>query len=417
MTIEASQVDPGTAPLTRAHKMTIAAGYLGWTLDAFDFFLLVFLLKAISESFGADIKAVSEALFLTLAARPLGALVFGWLADRFGRRPILMLVVVLFSVFSALSGLSRSLSELLLIRAAFGFAMGGEWGIGASLVMETIPARSRGLVSGILQSGYPSGYLLASVAYGLLFDAIGWRGLFLVGLAPALLVFLIRMHVEESPAFLADRARPDRQRPLAALIAHWKLVAYLVVLMTAFTFFSHGTQDLYPTFLQKQHGLGAHTVATLTIVMNVGALVGALIVGPMSQRIGRRRAIIAAAALALPVIPLWALGDRIGAGSLLAMGIGGFLIQAAVQGAWGVVPAYLNELSPPAVRAMFPGLVYQLGNLIASRNAAIQAGIAERHGDDYGWALALVTGLTAIVLIVWTALGPEPRRDSLDQSA
>jgi SHS family lactate transporter-like MFS transporter len=385
--------------------MAILAGYLGWTLDAFDFFLLVFMLKAIGESFGADIKAVSHALFLTLAARPVGALVFGWLADRYGRRPVLMTVVLLFSVFSALSGLARSLGELLLIRAMFGFAMGGEWGIGASLVIETIPGRLRGVISGLLQSGYPSGYLLASIAYFLLFEHVGWRGMFFIGLAPALLVFLVRMHVEESPAFLAHRERPA-EPPLRALAREWKLALYLIVLMTAFNFFSHGTQDIYPTFLQKQHGFTTHETGTLTIIMNIGAIVGAMIFAPLSQAIGRRRAIILASALALPVIPLWAFSQTI---ALLALG--GFLIQVAVQGAWGVVPAYLNEMSPPAVRAMFPGLVYQLGNLIASPNAVIQAAIAEGRGGDYGFALASVTGITAVVLAAWTLLGPDPGRE------
>jgi SHS family lactate transporter-like MFS transporter len=391
--------------LSRPQKTAVWASYLGWTLDAFDYFLLVFMLKPISEAFGADIKAVSEALFLTLAARPVGALVFGALADRFGRRPVLMLVILAFSVFSALSGLAQTLGQLLLVRALFGFAMGGEWGIGASLAMETIPARSRGIVSGLLQSGYPSGYLLASLVFYLLFDTIGWRAMFLVGLAPALLVFLIRLHVEESPVFLAHKQKPV-EHPVKAIASNWKLALYLVVLMTAFNFFSHGTQDLYPTFLQKQHGFGTHTTGALTAVMNVGALVGALVFGPWSQKIGRRRAIMVAAILALPIIPLWAYAN-----TLLLLALGGFLIQVSVQGAWAMVPAYLNELAPPAVRAMFPGFVYQLGNLIASRNSVIQAGIAESHGDNYSLALALVAALTAVVLVGWIALGPEPRAE------
>jgi SHS family lactate transporter-like MFS transporter len=390
------------ATLTGPQKTAIWAGYLGWTLDAFDFFLLVFMLKPISEAFGADIRSVSEALFVTLASRPAGALVFGALADKLGRRPVLMLVVLLFSAFSALSGLAQTLGQLLLIRALFGFAMGGEWGIGASLVMETIPPRMRGMVSGLLQSGYPSGYLLASLVFYLLFDHLGWRAMFFVGLVPALLVFFIRLRVEESPVFVAHLEKPVGQ-PARAIASNWKLALYLVVLMTAFNFFSHGTQDLYPTFLQKQHGFSTQVTGALTAVMNFGALAGALIFGTWSQVIGRRRAIMVAAALALPVIPLWAFSN-----GLVALAAGGFLIQVAVQGAWAMVPAYLNELSPPAVRAMFPGFVYQLGNLIASRNSVIQAGIAERHGDNYSLALALVAGVTAMVLMALIAIGPEP---------
>jgi len=390
-------------PLTRSQWMVIVATYLGWTLDAFDFFLMVFLQKAISEAFGTSISAVAEALFLTLAMRPLGALVFGWLADRVGRRPVLMAVVLLFSALSALSGLAQSLGQLLLIRAAFGFAMGGEWGIGTSLAMESIPARLRGRVSGLLQSGYPSGYLLASAAFALFFDRIGWRGMFFLGLAPALLVLLIRLHVDESPSFIALGKAP-RQGTLSALAEHWKLALYLVVLMTAFNFFSHGTQDLYPTFLQKQHGYATRLTGTIAVVMNVGAIVGAFIIGSLSERIGRRRAIMLASLCALPLIPLWAYAT-----TPLLLALGAFLMQAAVQGAWAVVPVYLSELSPANLRAMFPGFVYQLGNLIASRNAVIQARVAESHHGNYSLALASVAGITAVVLALWSSLGPERR--------
>ena len=384
-------------------RSAIWASYLGWTLDAFDFFLLAFMLSAIAKEFGTDIKAVTVAIMLTLAARPFGALFFGILADRFGRRPILIAVILAFSAFSALSGLANSLTQLLVIRTLFGFAMGGEWGIGASLVMETIPPKLRGPVSGLLQSGYPSGYFVASLAYFLLFDQIGWRGMFFVGIAPALLVFLIRMHVEESPAFTA-RADKPRVNPFAELARNWKIALYMIVLMTAFNAFSHGTQDLYPTFLQKQHHFDTHLTGTLTAIMNLGAIVGGIAFGIWSERIGRKRAIVIASLLALPIIPLWAYST-----TPLMLGIGGFLMQVAVQGAWGIVPVHLNELSPGAVRAMFPGFAYQLGNLLMSRNVVFQAGIAEGRGDDYALALALFGGLTAVIIAVWTAFGPERR--------
>lgn len=384
-------------------RSAIWASYLGWTLDAFDFFLLVFMLKAIAAEFGTDIKSVAYAIFLTLAARPFGALFFGLLADRFGRRPILMIVVLAFSFFSALSGVAGSLTQLIVIRAMFGFAMGGEWGIGASLVMETIPPKLRGPVSGLLQSGYPSGYFIASLVYFALFDAIGWRGMFFVGIAPALLVFLIRMHVEESPAFLA-RQREPRVNPLAELARNWKIALYMIVLMAAFNAFSHGTQDLYPTFLQEQHRFDTQLTGTLTAIMNLGAIVGGISFGTWSERIGRRRAIIYATIVALPIIPLWAFSA-----TPLMLGVGAFLMQVAVQGAWGIVPVHLNELSPGAVRAMFPGFAYQLGNLLMAKNAVFQAGIAEDRGGDYAFALALFAGVTAVIIGVWTALGPERR--------
>jgi SHS family lactate transporter-like MFS transporter len=397
----------GDSGLTRPQKTAIWASYLGWTLDAFDYFLMVFLLKAIGEEFHAGIEQVSEALFLTLAARPVGALVFGWLGDRFGRRPVLMVVILLFSLFSGLSGLAGSLPQLLFSRACFGFAMGGEWGLGASLVMETIPARLRGPVSGLLQAGYPTGYFIASLVYYLFFDAIGWRAMFFIGILPALFVLFIRSKVEESPTFEARRGQAH-PGVLPVLAQHWKLVLYLVVLMTAMNFLSHGTQDLYPTFLQKQRGFDTHTTGLLAIVLNAGSIVGSLAMGFLAERIGRRRNLALGCLLVLPVIPLW-----VYSGALLPLALGAFLMGVAVQGAWGNIPAYLNELSPPAVRAMFPGLVYQLGNLIASRVSPIQAGIAEGRGGDYAYALAVVTAVTAAVLIAWIWFGPE-RREELD---
>jgi SHS family lactate transporter-like MFS transporter len=393
------------ASLSGSQRTVIWASYLGWTLDAFDFFLLVFMLKAISTSFGVKVSDVSAALFLTLAARPLGALAFGWLGDRFGRRPVLIAVILAFSFFSALSGFARDLGELLLIRALFGFAMGGEWGLGASLAMESIPARMRGPVSGLLQSGYPSGFLLASLAYFLFFDALGWRLMFLLGLAPALLVLFIRMKVEESPVFLARKHEP-KSIPLVAIGKHWQLALYLIVLMTAFTSFSHGTQDLYPTFLQKQHGFSTQTTGAVTVFMNIGAICGALVFGSLSERMGRRRAIMCAALLAVPVLPVWAFSQ-----SVLMLALGAFAMQFAVQGAWGMVPADLNELSPPTIRATFPGLVYQLGNLLSSALGPFQATVAERRGDDYGFALALVAALSITVLVIWTAFGPERKQE------
>jgi len=390
--------------LTGAQKSSIWASYLGWTLDAFDFFLMVFMFSAVAKEFGTDVKTTAEATFFTLAARPFGAFVFGLLADRYGRRPVMMIVILAFSAFSVLSAFAWSLTSLFVIRALFGFAMGGEWGIGASLVMESIPAKMRGFVSGLLQSGYPSGYFLASLVFFLLFDHIGWRGMFLIGVVPAILVFLIRMHVEESPAFEALAEKP-RVNPITALLSNWKIALYLVVLMTAFNFFSHGTQDVYPTFLKEQHHLSTQTAGLLSMVMNAGAIVGGIGFGIWSETIGRKRAIIIGALCALPVIPLWAFSS-----TPLLLGAGAFLMQVAVQGAWGIVPVHLNELSPAAVRGMFPGFAYQLGNLIASRNAVIQAGIAESHGGNYGFALALVAGITVVVIVIWTAIGPE-RRD------
>ncbi|MBV9932266.1 MAG: MFS transporter [Alphaproteobacteria bacterium] len=393
--------------LSRSQRSSILASYLGWTLDAFDFFLMVFMLAAIAKEFGTDVKAVAHGVFLTLAARPLGAFVFGLLADRFGRRPILMIDILLFSGLEFASGFAPSLWSLLALRFLFGIAMGGEWGIGSSLVMESIPPKLRGPVSGLLQSGYPSGYLLASIVYFLLFDTIGWRGMFMVGVAPALFVIFIRMRVEESPVHVVHSARSkgDLFRPLRELVRHWEVALYLVLLMAAFNSLSHGTQDLYPTFLQKQHHFDTHTTGWLAIVGNLGAIVGGISFGILSERIGRRRAIVLGALLVLPVIPLWAW-----TATPLLLALGAFLIQVAVQGAWGIVPVHLNELSPGRARGTFPGFAYQLGNLAASWNVVLQTSIAESRHDDYGLALAIFAGGAAVAVAVLSWIGPE-RRD------
>jgi SHS family lactate transporter-like MFS transporter len=385
----------------RNQRSALIASFLGWTLDAFDFFLMVFMLGAIAKEFGTDVKAVAIAITLTLAARPAGALVFGMLAERFGRRPVLMIDILLFSILEFASAFAPSLVVLLVLRTAFGFAMGGEWGLGASLTMETIPAKARGIASGILQTGYPFGYLLASVVYGLLFDRIGWRGMFMVGVLPALLVLFIRRNVQESPAW--NRMRERRTESLISVLRkRWPLFIYVVVLMTAFNLFSHGTQDLYPAFLQIQHKFTTHTVSIVSIIGNVGAITGGLAFGALSQRIGRRRAIVFGALIALPIIPLWAFSV-----TPVLLGLGAFLMQVAVQGAWGVIPVHLNELSPDEVRGTFPGFAYQLGNLLASGNAALQAGFAASHGGNYAYALAVVAACAAVVIAALTYFGPE----------
>ncbi|AGB71473.1 major facilitator superfamily (MFS) transporter [Rhizobium tropici CIAT 899] len=389
--------------LSPQQRNTVIAAYLGWTLDAFDFFILVFVLKHIAEEFHTDVPAVAVAIFLTLAMRPLGALIFGLAADRFGRRTILMVDVLLYSVFEFLTGFSTGLTMFLVLRALFGVAMGGEWGVGASLVMETIPEDSRGLVSGILQAGYPSGYLIASIVFFLLFPIIGWRGMFFVGAVPALLVLYIRRNVEESPAFLQRQAKP--QRPfLTVLRENIPLFLWAVLLMTAFNFFSHGTQDLYPTFLETQRQYDSYTVGAIAIVYNIGAIVGGLTFGALSQRWGRRRTIVIAALLAIPVAPLWVWGH-----GPVMLAIGAFLMQLFVQGAWGIVPVHLNELSPDEVRGTFPGFAYQLGNLLASGNASIQAGLAKQWGGDYALALLIVACIVAVVVALFAGFGFEKK--------
>jgi SHS family lactate transporter-like MFS transporter len=397
--------------LDKSQRSAFVAALMGWALDAFDFFILTFVFKDIASEFGVTVKAVSYALTVTLVMRPVGAFVFGWLADRFGRRPVLMFDVGLYATVAFASAFAPNLTTLLILRGVFGFAMGGEWGIGASLVMESIPAKSRGVVSGILQEGYPIGYFIAAIA-NLFLPQLGWRGMMMLGVAPALLILFVRRHVHESPGWQAARdarrAKGIRGTFLPALRHGWKRFLFMVVLMTAFNFFSHGSQDLYPTFLRVQHHFAPVLVSVLTMVLNVGAICGGLIFGGLSQKIGRRKAIVIACALALPAIPFWAFSA-----TPLMLGFGAFMIQVAVQGAWGVVPVHLNELAPAEARGTFPGLTYQLGNLFAALSAPWQTEFAEAHGNNYGLFMAALIAIVAVVIAVIVSLGPEARGVSM----
>ena len=390
--------------LSRAQRHTFAAAVGGWALDAFDFFIFIFALKSIAVDFHTDVKSVSEGIFLTLIARPAGALFFGWLAEKYGRRPVLMANIVSYSVFELASAFAPDLKTLLVLRALFGFAMGGEWGVGSALALESLPAKGRGIFSGFIQQGYVIGFLLASALFAVAFEYTGWRGMFIVGAAPALLVFYIRSTVPESASWqegkLKKRATPAEV--WSAVKKYFPRFLFMIALMSCFNAFSHGSQDLYPVFLQTQHGYDAATTGTIAIVMNLGALCGGIVFGAFSEKLGRKKAIIAAALLALPMIPLWAFST-----APLIFAAGAFFMQFAVQGAWGVVPAHLNELSPQPVRAILPGFSYQIGNLLMSKIGPIQAGLAERNGNDYASVLAWTVAIVSISLAAVTFLGKE----------
>ena len=400
--------------LTRGQRNAFLASMLSWTLDALDFFLLIFCIPAIAGEFHAQVARVAEAVFLTLALRPVGALVFGAAADRWGRKPTLVVNIFCYSAAELACVFAPSLGVLLVLRAAFGIAMGGVWGVGAALAFETLPSEGRGFFSGVLQEGYAIGYLLAAGAFGLGFHWLGWRGLFALGALPLLMVPFVLRGVSESPVWLEMKARRAEQtvqrgsRPalgerVRMLRGHLPVFVFLIVLMTAFTSFSHGTQDIYPTFLLKGVGFTPGVVGVIGVVYNVGSLMGGLVFGSLSERWGRRRAIIAAALLAIPVAPLFAYGK-----TALALGAGAFLMQFMVQGAWGVVPAYLTELAPGALRAVLPGLAYQLGNLVTSRNLVLQTRLAERLGS-YRPVLAATVVVTGLALATVTAFGRESR--------
>jgi SHS family lactate transporter-like MFS transporter len=404
--------------LTSVQRNTFAACFLGWSLDALDFFLLTVCLTAIATEFHVGTEEVTKSIVWTLVMRPVGALLFGLMAERVGRRPTLMLNVIAFSGFELASAFAPTLHSFLICRALFGIAMGGVWGVGAALALETLPPANRGFFSGLLQEGYVVGNLLAAALYGVLFPHLhgtgmftGWRVMFMIGSLPALLAFYLQFKVEESPAWLAakTRAAERSQHPqtskMKELLTYLPSFLFVIILMTAFTSFSHGTQDLYPTFLQKDHALAPGTVGLVVVIANIGALLGGICCGTLSERLGRKRAIIVSALLALPMIPLWAWSH-----TTATLAIGGFLMQFMVQGAWGVIPAHLNELAPAPVRAIFPGLAYQLGNLFSSGNSYFQAAIAKHY---FGGTLKIVLSATvvtvALLVASLTALGSEAK--------
>ena len=396
--------------LDRNQRNTFVACFLGWALDAFDFFLLTFVIVPMAHDFGTSIADLTYAITLTLAMRPVGAFIFGLLGDRFGRRVPLMINIIFYSLMELLTAFAPNFTVLLIFRALYGVGMGGEWGLGASLAMESLPTAARGLFSGILQQGYMFGYLFAALVYGIVFPLFGWRALFVVGALPALLVIYIRARVPESPVWLRQRPTVNFWASLGDILKrHWILLIYVILLMTAFNAMSHGTQDMYQTFLGEQRGFGVREKSVLGIIYAFGGICGGILVGHLSQKFGRRRLIIITVTCAIILIPAWVFSP-----SLSMLMAGGFLMQFAVQGVWGVVPVHLNELSPVEVRGTFPGFAYQLGNLFAANTAVIQAKMAEHFRNaagrpDYAKSLALFTLVTSLALIIIAAIGREER--------
>ncbi len=385
----------------RGHRAAVLASFLGWMLDAFDFFLVVFCLSAIAREFHRSNAAIAFSITLTLAFRPVGAFIFGLMADRYGRRLPLMIDLVFYSVVEVLSGLAPSYATFLVLRALFGIGMGGEWGVGASLAMEKAPSKRRGMLSGLLQEGYAAGNLLAAIAYFIVFPRWGWRPLFFIGGLPALLALFVRVRVTESEVW--ERTRHESWNNLGrAILSHWKLFLYLTVLMMMMNFVSHGTQDMYPTFLEHDWGFSPTRRSALTAFSAVGAIIGGILVGHWSDRIGRRRAIVLALIGAILVIPLWAFSR-----SLPLLVAGAFAMQFMVQGAWGVIPAHITELSPDSVRGFLPGFAYQCGVLLASGVVYIEALFAAR--TNYAISMALTAATVFTLGAIVAGLGRERR--------
>ncbi|MFY9666300.1 MAG: MFS transporter [Candidatus Cybelea sp.] len=403
--------------MTAAARRTFIASFLGWMLDAFDFLLLTFVITRIATTFDRTVAEVAAAITLTLACRPIGALLFGWLGDRYGRRTPLMIDIACYSVIQLLTAFSPNFTVFLVLRALYGVAMGGEWGLGAALTMESVPPERRGFIGGALQSGYMWGFLLAAAVYYFVFTFThwDWRSLFVIGALPALLIFYIRSGVPESPAWLAGCAQRVAIAPnflLKSLAAHWPLFIYAIAFMAALNGMSHGTQDLYATFLQKQHGFSPGTTSLLAIVGAIGAILGSMLFGAFSQRIGRRVVVMLCSAIGVLAIPLWIFSAGI---APLALGV--FVIQFAVQGCWGVIPSHLNELSPADLRGTFPGFTYQLGNLIAASIAQMEAVLATKiplpgGAPNYAGAMAVVAASVLGLAFVLAAIGYFIRKEN-----
>jgi MFS transporter, SHS family, lactate transporter len=403
---------PAFSPADRASaRNALIAGFLGWTLDAFDYFILTYVLAEVAVEFHKSVAEMTLAITASLMMRPLGALLFGLMADRWGRRLPLMLDVLFYSLVEVLSGFAPSYGVFLALRLLYGIGMGGEWGVGASLAMEAVPAKWRGVLSGVLQEGYALGNLLAAVAFWTVFPHWGWRRMFFIGGLPALLTLFIRARVKESDAWKAQAAeRGSWSEYFRSVAANWKRFLYLVALMAMMNFMSHGTQDLFPTFLQRQLGFAPRSTSIISVVANVGAITGGILVGLFSDRFGRRRAMVSSVLLALLLIPVWIFSPPV----VALVSFGAFLMQFMVQGAWGVIPAHINELSPGPLRGFFPGFAYQVGVLIASSAPPIEAHLAEHftYAQSMGMFAAAAFGLGALVI----ALGPEAHRVSFSRA-
>ena len=395
-------LSPGLSPVSnREAFFAVAAGFLGWTLDAFDYFLVVISMPRIAADFHVKTTDIAFSLMLTLMFRPIGAFIFGLMAERNGRRKPKNVEHVFYSVVEVATGFAPNLTTFFILRALFGIGMGGEWGVGTSLVMEKVPPKWRGVLSGFLQEGYAAGFLLAAVVAYFMLDRFGWRPMFFLGGAPALLALFIRFFIKESEVWKKTKAESWSHLG-RGIAANWKLWVYLTLLMAMMNFSSHGTQDMYPTFMKEFRGLDAKIYSQIVIVMMVGALVGGIVFGLASDRFGRKRMMIAAMLGALAAVPLWAYSSPPRLGMIVA---GAFFMQFMVQGAWGIIPAHLSELSPDQVRGFLPGFAYQCGNLIAASIAWAQAALAERM--PYPHVMAVSVAAILVVAIVVIAQGRE----------
>jgi MFS transporter, SHS family, lactate transporter len=406
-------------PISTSHPPAVFAGFSSWLLDAFDYFLMTFTLTSMAREFHKTDAEMALMITMTMLCRPVGGFLFGLLADRYGRKKPLMVNMSAYALAGIMTGLAPNYTSLLVIRGIFGIVMGGTWGVGTSMAMEAAPAKRRGLLSGVLQEGYAAGNVLAAALFFFL-HGLGWRWLFILSSLPAIpLVVYIGLAVRESEVWkrVSSSAIPPKAQKQERAVGgapggwsvqftdiarSWKLFAYLLVFMTMMMFASHGTQDMYPTFLQRAWNMGPSQRSLITAISGLGAIAGGIVVGHFSDKLGRRVAIVGAFVLGILVIPLWAYAPN-----MWLLVAGAVLIQFAVQGAWGVIPAHLAELTPDTVRATLPGFAYQCGGVLASGIGALEALFAAR--TSYPTAMALIAVSVFVLAGTMAAVGREKR--------
>lgn len=398
---ESLEMISASKPAGKRASVAFLAGFLGWTFDAFDFFILTYVVSQVAAEFHQSVENIAFTLVASLLMRPIGAFVFGLMADRWGRRIPLMIDILFFSITEVLSGLAPTYRAFLVLRVLYGIGMGGAWGLSASLAMESVPVKWRGVLSGLLQQGYALGNLLSAIAFWTVFPHWGWRPMFFLGVGPALVTLILLFFVKESEAWKAEAATKKSWKEYFGLMgANKTRFAYLVLLMAMMNFVSHGTQDLFPTFLQKQLHYTSSTTAMISVISMVSAIIGGIVVGYFSDRFGRRRAMVTAFLLGLLIIPLWVFSPTT---ALIALGA--CLMQFMVQGSWGVIPAHINELSPGPLRGFFPGFAYQCGVLIAASAPYIEARMT--HHFTYAQSMGMLAGTVFVIASLVISFGPE----------
>jgi putative sialic acid transporter len=401
-------------------------GFFAWTADAFDFHALSIQTTKLAKWYHTTNTEITTAITLTLLLRSVGAAVFGLLGDRFGRKWPMVANMIILGVLQIATIYSATFQQFLAVRSLFGLFMGGVYGNAVAMALENCPTEARGLMSGIMQQGYSFGYVLAACAnLGVGNATETWKTVFWVAAGLSIAAGLLRCCFPESKQFIEHKKTGQQvtasdfwKETKSMLAQEWRMVIYCIILMTWFNYYSHTSQDSYTTFMTDQKELAGLGPTRASIWMKTGACVGGTIIGYLSQWIGRRRAIVGAAFISACLIPAWILPT-----SETSLSVSGFAIQFFVQGAWGVIPIHLNELSPPAYRSSFPGITYQIGNMISSPSAQIVNAIAESNfvangsGElvsAYGPTMGIATAIIAVGIMVTAGLGPERRGRSFD---